>query len=103
MEKEKIKKERQIYDAELKDELVRLLQNGKSAKELSKTFGIRENVLYRWKMKATASTKKNKEESQNDFTLRLIAENKALLKENERLSTEREILKKALGLFSTSS
>lgn len=43
----KIKRERQIYDAELKEELVRLLQTGKSAKEISKTFGIRENVLYR--------------------------------------------------------
>jgi transposase-like protein len=37
------------------------------------------------------------------FSLNLISENEKLKKENARLTDERDILKKALGLFSRSS
>ncbi|WP_374759398.1 transposase [Dyadobacter fanqingshengii] len=50
-------KTRESYDADFKQELTRLLASGRSAKEISETFGIAENLLYRWKRMATMKTK----------------------------------------------
>ncbi|GLU51564.1 hypothetical protein Dfri01_10250 [Dyadobacter frigoris] len=42
-------KSRKTYDADFKQEITRLLASGRSAREISETFGIAENLLYRWK------------------------------------------------------
>lgn len=50
-------KARKTYDADFKQEITRLLASGRSAREISETFGIAENLLYRWKRIATMKTK----------------------------------------------
>ncbi|MFN3664521.1 MAG: transposase [Sediminibacterium sp.] len=50
-------KTRKSYDADFKQEVTRMLASGRSAKEISETFGIAENLLYRWKRMATMKTK----------------------------------------------
>ena len=38
-------KVRQLYEADFKDELIRMMNSGKNVQEISETFGIRRNVL----------------------------------------------------------
>ena len=101
METSKKQNSRQQYASDFKEEIIRMLNSGKKVQELSKTFGIGENVLYNWKMKSKTKVKTNEEQS--SFSFNLISENEKLKKENARLTDERDILKKALGLFSRSS
>jgi len=51
---------------------------------------------------ATMKTKTKNVQSEDNDARKLAAENARLRAEVERLKTDREILKKALGLFSTS-
>lgn len=103
MVKVKEVKTRRKYDDDLKVEILRMINSGKNVKEISETFDIAENVLYRWKTNQNMKTKTKTSEEQSTFTLKLIAENEILKKDNSRLQTERDILKKALTLFSMSS
>jgi transposase-like protein len=48
MEVLKTGKVRQLYEADFKDELIRMMNSGKNVQEISETFGIRRNVLYSW-------------------------------------------------------
>ncbi|MCF0075188.1 transposase [Dyadobacter sp. CY261] len=97
-------KSRKSYDADFKQELTTMLMSGRSARELSQSFGIAENLLYRWKSMAMMKTKTKTKtgDSESGKSAKLAAENARLRAENERLKTDREILKKALGLFSKS-
>jgi transposase len=87
---------RRKYDREFKQEALRMLKNGKGAKEVSEQLGISEQVLYNWKSRenglaATESTLELKMAREETEQLR------KRLKEAE---TERDILKKALNIFS---
>lgn len=91
---------RRSYDADFKSEILKLLVSGKKVKEISETFGIAENLLYRWK--TVSMMRKNQTNKQSDKDAKLLAEIAKLRAENERLKTDRAILKKALGLLSMS-
>jgi transposase len=67
-------KSRRSYDAEFKQEMIRMLVSGRSAREISEGFGIAENVLYRWRRMATKKTKSNSGESGNDKAAKLAVE-----------------------------
>ena len=113
MEAKKTKKTHTHYEPDFKEEILRMLNSGKNVDEISKTFGIGRNVLYTWKNKSqmnrNAEADKTKtSEEQTTYSLnrnadQLISENELLKKENIRLQSERDILKKALVLFSTSN
>ena len=77
-----------------------MLVSGKKVSEISETFGIAENLLYRWKTLSTMKTRVKSSELESNS--KLAAENAKLRAEVERLKTDREILKKALGLLSSS-
>ncbi|WP_353717286.1 transposase [Dyadobacter sp. 676] len=102
MKDPKTVKTRRSYDLDFKQEVTRMLTSGRSAKEISESFGIAENLLYRWKRMATMKTKTKDGQKEDSAAGKLSAENARLRAENERLKTDREILKKALGLFSKS-
>ena len=103
MEVKKTKKSHAHYEPDFKEEILRMLNSGKNVDEISKTFGIGRNVLYTWKNKSQMKTKTKTSEEQTTYSLKLVSENELLKKENVRLQSERDILKKALVLFSTSS
>ena len=103
MEVKKTKKSHAHYEPDFKEEILRMLNSGKNVDEISKTFGIGRNVLYNWKNKSQMKTKTKTSEEQTSYSLKLISENEQLRKENVRLQSERDILKKALVLFSTSN
>lgn len=100
MERHKANKGRRSYEPDFKAEILRMLISGKSVKEVSETFGIAENLLYRWKTVSKMKTKAKSTESES--SVKLIAEIAKLKAENAKLKTDREILKKALGLLSSS-
>ncbi|MHA4740610.1 transposase [Dyadobacter sp. MSC1_007] len=98
MKEAKTVKTRRSYDSDFKQEVTRMLVSGRSTKEVSESFGIAENLLYRWKRMATMKTKTKHVEGEGSKAAKLAAENAKLRAEVERLKTDREILKKALGL-----
>ena len=100
MESQKKTKDRRTYEPDFKAEILKMLISGKKVSEISETFGIAENLLYRWKTLSAMKAKVKTNESEGSS--KLAAENAKLRAENERLKTDREILKKALGLLSSS-
>ena len=52
MEAKKTNKTHTHYEADFKEEILRMLNSGKSVDEISKTFGISRNILYTWKSKS---------------------------------------------------
>lgn len=94
-----MKKARKQYTREFKMEAVRLLKtSGKSARQLERELGIGNGNLWRWKREFAA-------DGEDAFPGhgRLTPEQEQLRKlkrENEILRQERDILKKAIAIFS---
>ena len=92
-------KTRRKYDKEFKIQAVKLLlESGKTTNEIADDLGINSGNLTRWK-------REYREDAENAFPGkgRLKPEDeelRRLKKENEDLKQEREILKKALAIFS---
>jgi transposase len=97
-----MQKTRRTYSREFKVEAVRLLEtSGKSASQVERDLGIGKGNLWRWKRELAA-------DSENAFPGqgRLTAEQERLRQlegENEVLRQERDILKKAVAIFSRPS
>ena len=94
-----MKEVRKQYEREFKMEAVRLLEtSGKSASQLERELGIGKGNLWRWKRKFAA-------DGEDAFPGhgRLTPEQERLRqleRENEILRQERDILKKAIAIFS---
>ena len=94
-----MKKVRKKYEREFKMEAVRLLEaSGKSASQLERELGIGKGNLWRWKRKFAA-------DGEDAFPGhgRLTPEQerlRQLQRENGILREERDILKKAIAIFS---
>lgn len=97
MEPKKTVKKRRKYDADFKAEVLKMLASGQGAARISEKLGLGENLVYRWK----------KEAGEPKTTVPLPVAD--LLKQIEQLhtdlkkvETERDILKKAVAIFSAS-
>jgi transposase len=94
-----MKKPRKQYTREFKMEAVRLLKtSGRSAAQLERELGIGQGNLWRWKQQFAA-------DGEDAFPGhgRLTPEQERLRqleRENEILRQERDILKKAIAIFS---
>jgi len=92
-------KKRNQYTKEYKVEAVRLMvEEGRPISELSRELGTAQSLLHRWK-------KKSEEGKIDPFPGkgRLSPEDdelRQLRRENKRLRMERDILKKAVAIFS---
>jgi len=90
---------RRKYDRDFKEGAVRLvIDGGKSVRDLARDLGINENMLYRWKSEylkdredAFPGQGRLKPQDEEIWKLRRRVED---------LEEEREILKKALAIFS---
>ena len=88
------------YDPDFKLEAVRLVvEEGRKARDVEESLGITRGVLKGWLAKYTL--KKENAFTKGAGPLTLEEEVKRLRKENERLTRERDILKKAVAIFST--
>ena len=86
------------YDKEFKATLVELVKSGKSTAELSKEYNIADGTIRRWVREYTAETGAFKDEA----TLAFEQEIKKLKKQIKNIEEERDILKKAVSIFSKS-
>lgn len=79
------------YDAAFKQEVLQMIVNGRSVKSVAESLGIGENLIYRWKSRAKTTS------ATNDLA---FTEQENLCKRIRELEMERDILKKALAIFS---
>lgn len=87
------------YDNDFKVTLVELLKSGRPAKELSQEYDINSGIIRRWNREFDAKSgdfSKKREQTTGEVEL------KALKKELREVRLERDILKKAVGIFSKS-
>lgn len=91
MEKTSINKKRRKYDESFKAELLRMVKSGRSVAEVSRTMGIGENLLYKWRSEENSQAK--------PMELEVNTEIEYLRKQLKQAETERDILKKALVIF----
>ncbi|HDZ62607.1 MAG TPA: transposase [Nitrospirae bacterium] len=90
---------RRKYDRQFKEEAVKLVtEGGRQVTEVARSLGIHENLLHTWK-------RKYKEDPGGSFPGKghlkpKDEELRKLQKENANLKEDREILKKALAIFS---
>ncbi len=91
---------RRHYDAEFKLEAVRLvLEEGRKIRDVERALGIPFGVVKDWVAKYAVKQENAFNTGAGPVTLE--EEDKRLRKENERLTRERDILKKAVAIFST--
>jgi transposase len=84
---------RRVYPDELKQEAVQMLLDGHSAPSVARNLGIRHTaLLYRWKAEALGQ--------QGQVASTLEARVRQLEEQLRRTERERDILKKALAIFS---
>jgi transposase len=87
------KSQRRVYPDELKKEAVQMLLDGHSAPSVARNLGIRHtSLLYRWKAEALGQ--------QGQVASTLEARVRHLEEQLRRTERERDILKKALAIFS---
>ena len=95
-------KRQNSYTEEFRRETVRLLaSSGKSVPELARELGINEKSLYRWRRQYGTGASSSGPTT-TGHTSELEAEIKRLRRENAVLRQERDILKKAISIFSRS-
>lgn len=88
-----------VYEQEFKVMLVELLNSGRKVQEVSDEYGLNGNMLRRWRREYEAKSgdfSKKRDVSPEEQEL------KALRKELREVTLERDILKKAVGIFSKS-
>jgi transposase len=88
------------HTEEFKAEAVEMVErSGKSVPEIAEDLGINARTLYQW-----VASHKPKDKGVEGFSERdLEAENKRLRRELEIARQERDILKKAMGVFAKGS
>lgn len=97
--KKSVRKQRH-YDEEFKKNAIKLVENGRSVKSVSYSLGISKTIIYDWlrkKKEKAVSSKVSK-----DIYMDLDDKTKLLKLEQElsEVKEERDILKKALSIFS---
>jgi len=92
-------KDKRYFDREFKYEAIRLMDEGKrSVRDIAKDLDIHPNVLHQWRRKYRADME---QAFVGEGHMRPPEEQiRRLERENEELREEREILKKALAIFS---
>tara|TARA_R110002126_G_scaffold139966_2_gene284813 strand:- start:324 stop:605 length:282 start_codon:yes stop_codon:yes gene_type:complete len=86
-----------VYANDFKIMIVELLKSGKSLKEISEEYGLNDSMLRRWRREFDSKS--------GDFSKKielsaLEVELKKLKKELQDVKLERDILKKAVSIFS---
>lgn len=87
------------YKDEFKVLIVELLQSGRKAKEVSDEYNLNDGMVRRWLREYESKSgdfSKKREQSKEELEL------KALRKELRDVKMERDILKKAVSIFSKS-
>lgn len=96
MESTPVKTSRRKYDVDFRKEVLRMIEMGRSVPDVAVSLGIGANLIYQWRKRS-----KKKEAPAGEQAVVVFDEEKAGLQKRIReLEQERDILKKALGIFS---
>lgn len=87
----KEKKARRVFTEEFKSDVVRMVLGGRTVMDVSRTMGIKDSLIHRWKKEYLDKELPDKS-VQEDYL--------ALQKRLRETEMERDILKKALAIFS---
>ncbi len=79
---------RRKYDEDFKQNAVKMIEHGQSVRSVAQALGVSENLLHKWKQTRNAN--------RSD----LAVENAELRARLGQVEQERDILKKALSIFS---
>ena len=79
---------RRKYDEAFKEQALKMVDNGQSVRSVAQSLGIAENILHKWK-KTRNLTRTSAEAEVAELRIRL-----------RQVEAERDILKKALSIFS---
>jgi transposase len=85
---EKTTRRRRKYDEEFKQQALAMVRNGQSPRSVAEALGISENLIHRWKRAARALPQAAGDEIEQ------------LRRRLKQVEMERDILKKALSIFS---
>ena len=96
MESKSVKSIRRKYDADFKKEVIRMIESGRTVPDVAQSLSIGTNLIYYWIKRA----KKKRETPGVEPDISFDEEKVALQKRIKELEQERDILKKALGIFS---
>jgi len=88
MKEAAIKKSRHKYDEAFKENALKMVDNGQSVRSVAQDLGVTANLVHKWK--------KLREQSRTSSDAE-VAELRARLRQVE---AERDVLKKALSIFS---
>ena len=97
-----MKKQKRAYQEEFKEQAINLLRSsGRSAADIERELGITPGLLSRWnRLKAKADGDVIAPRANRPLADEPLAEQvKQLQRENARLRQEKEILKKAVAIF----
>lgn len=76
-----------------------MIASGRSVPDVARSLGIGENIIYRWRQKALGAAD-TQPPSRGEAAPVSLAEHLALQRRLRELELERDILKKAVGIFS---
>lgn len=88
---------RRKYDATFREEVLSMVLSGRPVTEVAQSLGIGENLIYKWKSR---SSRQPATVGKGDNAVSTPEDQQALLKRIRELEQERDILKKALAIFS---
>jgi transposase len=97
-------RKRKRYTAEFKIEALRLVrESGKPVTQIARELGIEANLLHSWKRQAEKAGEAKDAFPGNGVLSGEAAENERLRRELERVTQERDFLKKAAAYFAQES
>lgn len=97
-----MRKARKIYKKEFKIMIIELIDNGQQISTISKEYGLNQSMVNRWKREFHNKTKPSFTGKGNISLSDSEKEIRRLKKELKEAQLERDILKKAVGIFSKS-
>ena len=100
MQSKNTQKPRRKYDASFKEEVVNMMASGRAVPDIARSLGVGENIIYRWRRQALGNSETAVAAPATASAQVSLSEHLALQKRLRELEMERDILKKALGIFS---
>jgi transposase len=85
---EKLARRNRKYDEEFKQQALAMIRNGQRPRSVAQALGISENLLHRWKRLSRSDQPAAEQEIEQ------------LRRQLKQVEMERDILKKALSIFS---